>query len=185
MNTPNFKRFLFLTISCACFLIAWCWNSNSWNHQIALDVFWFQLEGNTKVELQRVGLKTEDLEEIVDLYQEVWNSAEYKDSLLIAKKYSKWLGANAFIQDNLEILQNNWLDLANINTTQVQLKKKKERYNAVLLEYEIAGWLIDEIPLLYVSQLFIPKENDIVLVSYITEDLTSSSNISNLFKNIK
>ena len=69
--------------------------------------------------------------------------------------------------------------------TQIWLKKRWERINAVLVEYQIKKWLVDDIPLLFVSQLFIPKDKDMILMSYITEDQSSHLNASNMFKNIK
>ena len=77
------------------------------------------------------------------------------------------------------------MTLSNINKTQIWFKKAWEDINAVLVEYEITKWLIADIPLLYVSQLFVPKDYDMVLMSYITEDKQSHLNASKMFKNIK
>ena len=108
----------------------------------------------------------------------------YRDSLLVAEKYANWVWANVFIKDNLEVLEKQWLYLSDISKKQIWLNKKWENINAVLLEYEITEWLISEIPLLYVSQLFIPDENSMVMLSYITESTSSRSSASNMFKNI-
>ena len=69
--------------------------------------------------------------------------------------------------------------------TQIWLERYGEIINAVLVEYEITEWLINEIPPLYVSQIFIPDENNMVLMSFITEDQSSHLNASTMFKNIK
>lgn len=150
-----------------------------------MNMYWFDLNYDGKVKLERVLLKTDDPDEIVDLYQEVWNNSSYKDSLLIAEKYGQWLWANAFAQDNLDVLSDQWLTLSDLKKTQIWLKKRWERINAVLVEYQIKKWLVDDIPLLFVSQLFIPKDKDMILMSYITEDQSSHLNASNMFKNIK
>jgi hypothetical protein len=150
-----------------------------------MNMYWFDLNYDGKVKLERVLLKTDDPDEIVDLFQEVWNNSNYKDSLLIAEKYDQWLWANAFAQDNLDVLSDQWLTLSDLKKTQIWLKKRWERINAVLVEYQIKKWLVEDIPLLYVSQMFIPKDKDMILMSYITEDQSSHLSASNMFKNIK
>ena len=130
-------------------------------------------------------LKNDDLDEILDLYQEVWDDVWFKDSLLIAEKYAQWLWANAFAQDNIETLQNQWLILSNIQKTQIWLVEGWKRITGVLVEYEITEWLMSDFPLLYVSQLFIPRKDKMIFMSFITEDKTSHLNALNMFKNIK
>ena len=179
-------KYLWILIGFICyFLLSWCWHSVSWNSKLEIKFDWFELDYNGKVEFEKVQLKTDDLDEIVDLYQEVWNETGYKDSLLIAKKYAKWLWSNAFAQDNLDTLENYWLVLSDIKKTQIWFKKREEEINAVLVEYQITEGLIDEIPSLYLSQLFVPDDDNMILISFITEDLVSHTNASNMFKNIK
>lgn len=165
-------------------LLTWCWDDWAWN-SLSLNVYWFELEYNGKVKLERVALKKDDMDEIVDLYQEVWNDSEYKDSLLVAEKYAQWLWANAFAQDNLDTLRNQWLTLADIKKTQIWMKVYGEKTNGVLVEYEITEWFIEDVPLLYISQLFVPDEENMILMSFITEDKASHLSASNMFKSIK
>lgn len=129
-------------------------------------------------------LKDDDLDEIIDLYEEVWENLEYKDSLLVAVKYSQWLWINAFAQDNLDILEDRWLLLSKISKTQVKIERDDAVYNSVLVEYEISGWLIENVPLVYVSQLFIPEWSNVLLISYITESESARDNMSNALKKI-
>jgi len=167
-------------------ILSWCWDSPANTDNVLLEVNWFNLTYNSKkTKLEKVWLKTDDLGEIVDLYQEVWENLEYRDSLLVAEKYAQWLWANAFAQDNLESLQNQWLAISNIKKTQIWFEKKWKKIYAVLIEYEITQWLVDDLPLLYVSQIFVPMDNDMILMSYITENKSSRSNASDMFKNIK
>ena len=168
------------------FLLIWCWDSSGGNDTSSINVRWFELNYNGNTKFEKVRLKTDDLDEIDYLFQEVWNDdSEFKDSLLIASKYGQWLWANAFAQDNLDTLKDHWLTISKIKKTQVWIEKPWEKINAVLVEYQITQWLVNEIPLLYVSQLFIPKDNDMILMSFITEDHSSQSSASNMFKNIK
>ena len=175
---------IFIVIVC-CLSLIWCWNSWTWDNSLSLNIYWFELLYSGKIELEKVPLKADDLDEISDLYQEVWNNTEYRDSLLIAERHAQWLWANAFVEDNLDTLENQWLSLSNIKKTQIRFEKQWEKINSVLVEYEITKWLIDEIPLLYVSQLFIPSGESMVLISFISEDQSSRLNVSNMFKNIK
>ena len=170
-----------------CLFLNWCWNSWDWSSDSSVSIYWFDLEYDKNINLEKVHLMTDDLDEIVDLYQEVWESSnsEYRDSLLIAEKYAQWLWANAFAQDNLDMLVDQWLTIEGIQKTQVWLHKYWDKVNAVLVEYTITEWLIDELPLLYVSQLFIPKDNDIILMSFVTENKSSHLSAVNMFKNIK
>jgi hypothetical protein len=168
-------------VSC---LLTWCWGSWSWE-SLSLDVYWFELKYDGEVNLERVALKKDDMDEILDLYQEVWNDSEYKDSLLVAEKYAQWLWANAFAQDNIDTLKNQWLTLADITKTQIWIEMYGEKINAVLVEYEITEWFIKDVPLLYISQLFIPDEDNMILMSFITENKSSHLSASNMFKNIK
>lgn len=168
-----------------CFMLAWCWSSLSWDDSFSLNEYWFHLDYNWSVDLERVLLKTDDLDEIEDLYQEVWDDLEYRDSLLVAEKYSQGFWANVFADDNLETLENKWLTLSNVKKSQIIVNKYWKNIWAVLVEYEITEWLVDNIPLLYVSQLFIPKDNYMILISYITENKSASSSASDMFKNIR
>ena len=157
-----------------------------WNNSFSIDIYWFQLKYNGSTKLEWVPLKTDDLDEIIGLYQEVWDNLKFKDSLLIAERYAQWLWANAFAQGNLDTLKEQGLVISNIKKTQIWIEKDWEKVNAVLIEYEITEWLINDIPLLYVCQLFLPKDNnDMILISFITENKSSHLNAVNMFKNIK
>lgn len=181
----NLKTSIYTICILSCFFLTWCWWGLSGKYNYSLSFYWFILNYSWDIDIEWVPLKNDDLYVISDLYQEVWDDVDYKDSLLIAKSNSNWLGANAFSRENLDSLESQWLTVENINRTQITIKKSWDMYNAVLVEYEITEWLITEIPRLYVSQLFIPKNNDIILMSYITEDLSSRTSASNMFKNIK
>lgn len=165
-------------------MLSWCGNGSSNKNNLDISILWYTLNYNWSVELWKVTLKTDDLDEIIDLYQEVWDDVWYRDSLLIAKKSSQWLWVNAFAQSNLDTLEKQWLTLSDIKKTQIKLKNKSENINAVLVEYKITEWLVDKIPVLYMSQLFIPDGYDVELLSFITEDSTSNSYVVNMFKNI-
>lgn len=167
------------------FLLYWCWGSWTGSNKFVENVYWYNLKFDWKVKLERVWLKNDDLDEIVGLFQEAWNNVWYRDSLLIAEKYAQWLWANAFAQDNLNTLLVQWLTLSNVKKSQISLKKDGKTINCILVEYEITKWLINEFPLLYVSQLFIPKEKDMLLMSFITENKSSHSSAVTMFKNIK
>lgn len=181
----NIKLLWVLIGLISCFSLVWCWDSWTWNSKLSMDISWFELNYNGEVELKKLQLKSDDLDEIIDLYQEVWDGSGYKDSLLVAEKHAQWLWANAFAQDNLDTLENQWLDLSNVRKTQIWLKRYWEEFNAVMVEYEIIGWLINDIPLLYVSQLFVLNDENMILMSFITEDQSSRASASNMFKNIK
>jgi len=181
----NLKMLLSLLWFITFFSLVGCWNSWISSDEFTLNTYWFNLEYDGNINFEKVQLKTDDLDEIIDLYQEAWDEVWYRDSLLIAEKYAQWLWANAFAQDNLEILTDKWLILSGIQRTQVRLKKYWEDINAVLVEYKITGWLVNDIPLLYVSQLFIPKDYNMLLMSFITENKSSYLSASDMFKNIK
>jgi len=165
-------------------LLVWCGGWSNKN-ELAFNVWDFELEYAWTAKLSKVALKTDDLGEIVDLYQEEWDDISYRDSLLIAQKYSQWLWINTFAQENLDVLEDQWLVLSNINKKQIITEREGEKINVVLVEYEIVEWLIPEIPRLYLSQLFIPDWSNVWLVSFITENLSSRNNVSRLFQRIK
>lgn len=150
-----------------------------------MNVSGFELDYVWKVKLSKVALKTDDLDDIIDLYQEEWNDVWYRDSLLIAQRYSQWLWINTFAQENLDVLEENNLTLSNINKKQLLLEREWKNVNAVLVEYEIVEWFVEEIPKLYISQLFIPDWNMVLLMSYITENSASRNSMSNAFKQVK
>jgi hypothetical protein len=183
-NLKNILRtFSIILLFSLSFLLIWCWSS--WGDSFSINEYGFELNYDWKVKLEKIQLKADDMEEIIDLFQEVGEDLVYRDSLLIAEKYSQWLWTNAFTQDNLDALEDQWLTLSNIEKTQIWFEKNWEKINAVLVEYEITKWLINDIPLLYVSQLFVPNEENIVLMSFITEDKSSRLSASRMFKNIK
>ena len=182
-----YLRILFVVLFVSVgFLLIWCWDSWDKNATSSINVGWFELHYNGGIKFEKVRLKADDLDEIDDLFQEVWSdSSDFKDSLLIARKYNQWMWVNAFAQDNLDTLKDRGLTLSKIEKTQIWIEKHWEKINAVLVEYEITQWLVDEIPLLYVSQLFIPQNKDMILMSFITENHSSQSSASSMFKNVK
>lgn len=182
--SKNLKLLTVLSISSICFVLCWCESDWGSDGKYVTSVAWYNLMYNWGVNLWKVALKTDDLNEITSLYQEIWDNVWYRDSLLIAEKYGQWLGVNAFAQDNLDTLEKQWLTLSDVKKTQITLKKKSENINAVLVDYKITEWFIEEVPLLYISQLFIPDGYNIELVSFITEDSSSHSSAVNMLKNI-
>jgi len=166
-----------------CFFLAGCGDSASTNNII--EAWWYSLEYGNKIKLEKISLSSDDMEEITQLYQEVWEATSYKDSLLIAEKYARWLWMNAFAQENLDTLETQWLKLDNIKKTQISLIKNRNKLNAVLVEYEIIEWLVPEVPVLYVSELFVPSNANVLFFSFITESQSVHKAASNMFKSIK
>lgn len=179
----NWLHLLYLVF--ICFLLVWCWNNESGRNQLIIDESGYIVNYAWSVKLLKVPLKTDDLDEIIDLYQESWEDIWYRDSLLIAQKYSQWLWVNAFAQDNLDVLEDQWLVLSDIDKKQIIIKKDWNKINAVIVNYKISEWFIEEIPTLYVSQLFIPNWSNIVLMSYITESLSVRNNMSKCFTQVQ
>ena len=168
-----------------CFMLIWCWDSWNGNNRTIIDLSWYKIQYNWDITLWKVALKTDDLDEITELYEEVWDNLWYRDSLLIAQKYDQWFGVNAFAQNNLDVLSEQWLELSDIKKTQIKINKENEDINAVLVEYKIVGWLISSLPSLYISQLFIPDNHNIKLISFITESSSSNSAAVNMLKNVR
>ena len=181
----HLRLLLVLSTLFLCFTLIGCWSSGNYGNEFSINVAWYNLVYNWNIELKKVELKTDDLDEIIDLYQEVGDNVWYRDSLLIAEKYDQWLWINAFAQGNLDTLEAQWLTLNNLKKTQIKLTNKSENKNAVLVEYEITKWFIEEIPVLYVSQLFIPDGHNVKLISFITEDKSSHSSAVKMLKNIQ
>jgi hypothetical protein len=177
-------KWLLILCILSCFLLVWCGNNWISKNELVVNVWEFELRYAWNIKLSKVPLKTDDLSEIVDLYQEVWDNVWYRDSLLIAQKYSGWFWINAFAQDNLNTLEDNGLSLSNINKKQVYIQKEWNEINAVLVDYEIVEWFVEEIPTLYISQLFIPDWSFVWLMSFITENSSSRKNMSNVFSKV-
>lgn len=180
----NLKKIWLLCCLCVYGIITWCeapWNNDS----LVIGVSDFMLTYNGNVKLEQLNLKSDERDEIIALYQEAGDNVEYRDSLLIAEKYAQWLWVNAFAQSNLNTLYDYDLTIENIQKTQINIKDKNQNTNAVLLEYDITEWFIESIPVLYISQLFIEHDANVVFASYITESKQSRDYASNMFKNIK
>jgi hypothetical protein len=47
------------------------------------------------------------------------------------------------------------------------------------------SWFIENIPPLYMSQIFVEDGSNIILLSYSTENIQARNDASNMFKNIK
>lgn len=144
-------------------------------------MLWYSLayDGN---QLEKVNINNDDPEEILELYQEVWEDSEFRDSLLIAEKYSRWMWVFAFAQDNLQALKDQELKIENIKRYSVSTEKNNDM---LIVEYEITEWFIPEVPLLYVSQLFIPEDENIILMSFISENINYRNSASKMFRNIQ
>ena len=180
------KKIWIFALGLLCLLSMWCGNkSSNVNNEIELFVSGFSVKYDGNVKLEKVYLNDSDLSEIIELYQETWSKIDYKDSLLVAEKYDQWLWVNAFVQQNLDSLEVQGLSLDNIKKTQIWINKKWNKIGGVLVEYEITKWFISSVPLLYMSQLFIPGNDSIILFSYMTESSSAHSYASNMLKNVK
>lgn len=176
-------RLLIIVFSlCICFTLSWCWNNLKSKNQTLVEVSWYNLVYNGNALLEKIGVKSDDPSEIIELYQEVWDNSEFRDSLLIAEKYARWMWVFAFSQDNLQALKDQDLKLENIKKIPVSTKKNKDM---LIVEYEITEWFIPEVPLLYVSQFFIPDDENIILMSFMSEDANSRDSASEMFENIE
>lgn len=184
VKKSNIKKIWFLFCVWVCLIIAWC-DASLNNNSFSFHVSDFLLTYNGNVKLEELGLKADDNDDIIALYQEAWDNIGYKDSLLIAEKYSQWLWVNAFAQSNIDTLYDYNLSIENITKTQLNIEDKKGKRNAVLVEYDITSWFVESIPALYMSQLFIENDTNIILMSYSTESTQSREYASNMFKNIK
>lgn len=179
----NKKILCVMITSLSCFLLFWCWKSNTNN--ISINEWWIELQYRWNIQLEKINLNDDDLDEIIWLYQETGDSKWYIDSLLIAEKYAKWVWINTFAQENLDTLTNQWLTLSSIKKSQIWIKMNDWKVNSVLVEYEITSGFVENIPLIYLSQLFVPKWENVLLYSYITEDKSARDKASSMFKNIK
>lgn len=182
----NIKRLYLLWLSIFTGFICGCWSSEK--EQTIITSLNYTLTYNGDIRLERVLIQPDDMQEIIGLYQEAENkdnTTDFKDSLLIAKVFAQWRWVNTFAQDNLDTLTLQWLTLENIEKKQIWIKKNWQPINCVIIEYDITQWFIDDVPILYVSQLFIPDNWNIILYSFTTEDETSRKNASNMFKVIK
>ena len=166
-------------------LIFWCGSKSNNQNTLYMSKNWINLEYNSRLPLENVELNKDDLPEIIWLYQETWENIWYKDSLLIAEKYALWMWVNAFAQKNLDWLEHQWLSLSDINKNQIWIRSNSWDINGVLIEYNIISWFNEVVPILYLSQLFIPYWENVILYSYVTEDKNSRANASNMFKSIK
>lgn len=175
----------FLSVCFMSFLLAWCGKSIGGSGEIALSVSDFSIEYDSKIKLEKVYLNESDTVEVSELYQETWSNVWYKDSLLIAEKYDLWLWVNTFVQQNLDTLEAQWLTLENINKKQLLVNKKWNDIICVLVEYEITKWFISDVPVLYMSQLFVPWNDSIIMFSYMTESSSARWYASSMFKNVK
>ena len=178
----KWKILSILLIIFFCTILNWCW-SNEWVD--STSYIWikdYNLYYHGNIDLTKVLLKNDDLKEILGLYQEAGDNVWFRDSLLIAEKYNQWLWANAFADDNINTLKDQWLTVSDINKTQITLPKN---VNAVMVEYKITEWLISDIPMLYISQLFIPDWNAILLASYITESSKAHSYAKQMLINVQ
>lgn len=167
-----------------CFFIAWCGGNEDSSDSSIIYIPWYQVTYDWNITFQKLPLKADDSNDIISIYQEKGENLAFRDSLLVAEKYSNWLWVNAFVQNNLDVFEVQWLTISNINKKQIWFKKNWENIYAVLVEYEITEWLISELPLLYVSQLFVPNDDSIIMMSYITESSSSRSYASDMFKTI-
>lgn len=181
-----FKKIWILNLLFLSFCLVWCGSTSSgvWGG-ISLVVSDFSVNYDWKVRLEKVYLNSTDSEDILELYQETWSNVGYVDSLLVAEKYDQWLWVNSFVKQNLDSLEIQWLSLENIDKTQILINKKWKQVNGVLVEYEISKWFISKVPVLYMSQLFIPNNDSIILFSYMSESSSARSYASNMFKNVK
>ncbi len=179
------KKVWIISLCLICFSLLWCGKSIGGSDEIELSVSDFSIVYDGKVNLEKMYLNDSDSEEILELYQETWSSIDYKDSLLIAEKYDLWLWVNTFVQQNLDTLEIQWLTLDNINKKQLIINKKWNDINCVLVEYEITEWFVSSVPILYMSQLFIPRKDSIILFSYMTESSSARWYASNVFINVE
>ena len=186
MNLKNRKLILILWVFFCLASLYGCWDTKSTKDQTIINASNYTLTYNWNTKLEKILIQSDDMNEITDLYQESWvKDWDFKDSLLVAKVFAQWRWVNTFAQDNLDTLEIQWLKLDNIQKKQILIKKNGNKINCVLVEYDITEWFVSEVPILYISQLFVPDDGNIILYSFITENKKSRTNASNMLINIK
>lgn len=176
---------IFWILWLTCFIITWCKHSTITKYQTEIITSDLSLTYNWEIQLSKIIISNNDLEEITDVYEEVWNNTTFKDSLIIAEKSTQY-GINTFVQDNLDFLEIQWLEIKDTSKIQIWLKRDGKIENTVLVEYSIQWWFTSETPVLYVSQFFIPYgDKNVKLFSFISESKSARDSASKMFKQIK
>ncbi|MDR0651561.1 MAG: hypothetical protein LBG59_09550 [Candidatus Peribacteria bacterium] len=126
-----------------------------------------------------------DEQDFLALYTESGAVNSYKDSLLITQQYNQGKGVVVFSQEAMTMLQTQGITIENQQDEKFVITCDKEKISLRLLSYLISSGFVAEVPQLYMTQMFVEKDsNTILLFSHSTEDISEQQNLRKAFKTI-
>ncbi|MDR0282949.1 MAG: hypothetical protein LBI53_06835 [Candidatus Peribacteria bacterium] len=91
---------------------------------------------------------------------------------------------NVFSQESITLLQDRGLSIENVKTERFSLSCAKELKSSVVYSYLISSGFSAEIPQLFMTQLFIENDNNIIVFSHSTTSEKEQQQIEKSFTTV-
>jgi hypothetical protein len=126
-----------------------------------------------------------DGKDFLALYTESGAVNSYKDSFLVTEQYNQGKGVLVFSQEAMDILQTQGLQRETQQDEKFVITCNSEKTSLRLLSYLISSGFVAQVPKLYMTQLFMEKDpNTILLFSHSTEDISEQQHFRQALKTI-
>jgi hypothetical protein len=153
---------------------------------IKLETNGYQMLYQGKVSLSAREVPTETLDGVLALYTESGANSSYLDSVVLVEKYNQGKGVLVFSQEAMDTVKAKGLTLANERDEKFSISCQGEKKSARLFAYEVSSGFVQKVPKLYMTQLFLEKDaNTLVLWSHSTETKSEQNAMRSAFKAIQ
>ena len=175
------KKYLFYLLLML-LLLAGCGTSST-TSVLSLGGYSFQYPGS--VQLQESSFSAQDVEDVIAIYEESWDTTTYKDSLIVTEKYNQGKGVIVFSKEAIDTLEVQGLTLEDKREERFVMNCKGEQKSVSLISYCISAGFVSQVPRLYMTQMFVESwEHTLVIFSHSTESKTEQQQIRQTFKTL-
>jgi hypothetical protein len=110
----------------------------------------------------------------------------YKDSLLVTEEFDQGKGVLVFSQEAMNTLQTQGLQIENQQDEKFVITCDRSKTSLRLLSYLISSGFVATVPQLYMTQLFVEKSpNTILIFSHSTENASEQQQFRKAFTTIR
>ncbi|MDR0607132.1 MAG: hypothetical protein LBG52_01990 [Candidatus Peribacteria bacterium] len=163
-------------------LLAGCGSSSS---PVKLDLNGYQMLYQGKVSLVAREIPAENTNDLLALYAESGANNEYQDSLLLVEKYHQGKGVLVFSQEAIDTVKMKGLTVEDERNKKFTIPCHEEQTSAHLIAYVITSGFVHKVPKLYMTQLFLEKgTNTILLWSHNTENKNEQNAMWSAFQTL-
>jgi len=152
--------------------------------QFSIGNHTFQYQGD--IQLQESSFSAPDVEDIIAIYEESWDTTTYKDSLIVTEKYNQGKGVIVFSKEAIDTLETQGLTLEDKKDERFVITCKGAKKSVSLKSYCVSAGFVSKVPRMYMTQMFVEDgDHTLKIFSHSTESKDEQKRVFQAFKTLK